>query len=36
MQGLNHDVNPKIAELEERNALALAIIQPGNIFATNK
>ncbi|KAM3343050.1 putative clathrin assembly protein isoform X1 [Capsicum galapagoense] len=27
--GLNHDVNPKIAELEERNALTLAIIQPG-------
>ncbi|XP_027069895.1 putative clathrin assembly protein At5g57200 [Coffea arabica] len=28
--GLNDEVNPKAAELEESNALALAIIQPGN------
>lgn len=30
MQGLNEEVNPRAAELEESNALALAIIQPGN------
>ncbi|KAK9210358.1 hypothetical protein WN944_002728 [Citrus x changshan-huyou] len=28
--GLNEEVNPKAAELEESNALALAIVQPGN------
>ena len=31
IQGLNDEVNPKAAELEESNALALAIIQPGKI-----
>ncbi|KAL3534865.1 hypothetical protein ACH5RR_003326 [Cinchona calisaya] len=28
--GLNNEVNPKATELDESNALALAIIQPGN------
>ncbi|KAL8149395.1 putative clathrin assembly protein At5g57200 [Apium graveolens] len=28
--GLNEEVNPRVAELEESNALALAIIQPGS------
>ncbi|KAI5659445.1 hypothetical protein M9H77_28238 [Catharanthus roseus] len=28
--GLSQEVNPKAAELEESNALALAIVQPGN------
>ena len=32
VQGLNEEINPRAAELEESNALALAIIQPGNRY----
>ena len=30
MQGLN-EINPKVAELDENNALALAIASPGRL-----
>lgn len=30
MQGLNDEVDPRAAGLEESSALALAIVQPGN------
>ena len=30
MQGLN-EINPKVAELDENNALALAIVSPGRL-----
>lgn len=35
MQGLNEEVDPRAAELEESNALALAIVQPGNGYRDN-
>lgn len=32
LQNLDEEVNPMIADLEERNALALAIVAPGSVF----